>query len=291
MFLVMLFLYKKMSCPFNSTLNQEECDMKSRFLFLMAVLSSFMFFPGQSVFAEEVTKGTVTLNSKNHVVQFIVVRGYVQGLASARRIKPIDIEEVYFNSDRVGWLEASTAEGHFRPSTGKAVIKNTANNDTGQWTVELKSGEIIWFNLDFWEFVNKPAEQTEGLIKYGNYRHEIMAFSKAAKTVRINFNCNLLSGLVEYGINPSEVDRVVWNSDLVGWMDGSDTFALLQSTTGNLSSGNYFAVVENLPDWDRGNFSLRLLDGRHIWFNIDAWFFKGTAVTPDYAAGQIEYQL
>ncbi len=233
---------------------------------------------------QDMQGGKITLNDNTHVLEIDVSDGIIKGVINDADIHIADVDSINFNSDRVGWKENSVATVVFN-SSGKITIPNTASNDVGTWTLKLKSGNYAWFNVDQWEYAGKPWTKTaDNLIKYGSYTESTIEFTQPGQAV-INFGSNVLCGLMAYGVNPANVSWIQWNSDRVGWNDNSTAKGTLQTDAG----GSYFVVI-NVPNNDKGNFSVRLTNGQYVWFNIDMWIYS-TNVVIDHTTGQIEYVI
>jgi hypothetical protein len=242
----------------------------------------------QSATTTKSNKGIIVLRQGSQTVYFPTLRGYVLGVSGKKRIKPEDIKEIRFSSNRVGWGKKSVAVGPFNVTKKRAYIKvvgpncerlPTPNNDVGQWAVVLQNGKVLWLNLDQWKFSGLPAKRVKtsagaDLIQYGDYRQESMKFDPAQKSLRVDFNSNVLSGLMELGIDTTNVDRIVWNSDKVGWMDSSIMFTVLEQD----SCSRFFGNFSNMPNADQGAISVRMKDGSHIWLNTDMWIIQGGTI-------------
>lgn len=228
--------------------------------------------------------GRITLNINAHMLEIDVGDGIIKGVVNDVDIYVSDVDSVNFNSDRVGWKENSVAVAAF-DSSGKVTIPNTASNDVGTWTLKLKNGNYAWFNVVQWEYAGKPWIKTaDDLIEYGSYIDPTIEFAQSGQAV-INFGSNVLCGLMVYGVNPANISWIQWNSDRVGWGDNSTAKETLQVN----ADGNYFVVI-NVPDNDKGNFSVRLTNGHYVWFNIDMWNYSSNVVI-NHATGQIEYVI
>lgn len=237
--------------------------------------------------------GEITLNDNTQVIEFDLAGGIIKGVIHEGDIRPEDIESVNFNSARVGWKENSCSVALF--GNRKVELPNTPNNDQGTWTLKLKSGEYAWFNVDQWSYVGKPFVKTvDDLIGYGGFTPSTITFLTPDKAV-INFGSNVIYGQFIVGnsvgtsgpfIGPGGVVRIHWNSDRVGWNESSVVYGELQMDV----KGNYFAVIEGMPNNDKGNFSVLLSNGIFVWFNIDKWIYSTNAVL-DHTAGQIEYNM
>lgn len=236
--------------------------------------------------SQDMHGGKITLNDNSHILEVDVKDGIIKGVINDTDIRVADVDSVNFNSDRIGWKENSVVVVPFNLS-GNVTIPNTANNDTGAWTLKLKNGSYAWFNVDQWEYTGKPWIKTaDNLIKYGSYTESTIEFVQPGQAV-INFGSNVLCGLMAYGVNPASVSWVQWNSDRVGWNNNSTAKGELQVN----ANGNYFVVIV-VPNNDKGNFSVRLISGQYqyVWFNIDMWTYSTNAVL-DRSAGQIEYVI
>jgi len=231
--------------------------------------------------------GKITLNDNAHVVEFDLASGIIKGVVHDADIHPLDVDSVNFNSDRVGWKEDSVATVKFDfDSTGKITIPKTANKDVGTWTLRLKSGEFAWFNIDQWDYAGTTWLKTSNdLIQYGSLVKASIGFVAPGKAV-IKWESNVLSGLMNFGVNPIDVVAIRWNSDRVGWNENSTVYGTLQLD----GLGDYFTEINGLPNNDKGNFSVVLKSEQVIWFNIDMWSYASNVVV-DKAAGQISYIL
>lgn len=231
--------------------------------------------------------GKIILDGNTQTVEFDIADGIIKGVIYDGDISLADVDSVNFNSDRVGWGEKSTAVAKFDVS-GIVNLPNTANNDKGTWSLKLKSGKYAWFNLDKWTYVGKPFVRIGDAISYGGFTTASIDFTAPNKAT-INFGSNTISGrFVNNGviINPADVFYVQWNSDRVGWNEAN---SLIHGALQLDANGNYFVVIEGMPNNDRGNFSAFLRNGTFVWLSLDnGWVFSSNAIVAEW---QIEYKL
>lgn len=244
----------------------------------------------QSVEAAPLIKKSIFFGTESHFIKFKVKKKCLAGLTRTDILLQ-DVESVRFNSDRVGWLENSTARGTL-DIRGKCVtISGTANNDVGLWSVHTKDGRYAWLNLSQWALpagmTIVTAEDGGGMVSYGNYTQQAMVFESALSRMTINFNANRLAGLMKYGVDPSQVDLVIWKGDNAGW-EGHGTKYTTLSQDGN---GNWSATIVGMHSSDAGNLVLLLKNGTYIWANIDEWTFGGASVNLNLNRGVIEYTM
>lgn len=246
--------------------------------------------------AAVVRKGTITTQATTHRMKFQLSNGYLAGLTLGD-ILPADVCDVRFNSNRVGWMEHSIALGNMNPRSRSVTIYGTANNDRGLWSVHTYDGRTAWIIAEMWTLPRGASinclDDGSKLVEYSDKRKlgffdEEMTFDKASYTLSLDFNANVLGGLMELGVNPKDVARVVWNSDTVGWKEASCVFTELQY---NRRLNLWYAVLEGIPETDAGNIALELLDGSWVWVNIDEWLFDGARINLNYQRGVIEYHM
>ena len=225
---------------------------------------------------------SIALSEAGHAVTFDLSSGAVKGFISDVPIYPQDVKAVAFNSARVDWGLDSTAFGQI-DADGVATIEGTANNDKGNWCLVLMDNSVIWFDIEGnYSISGLPWEIVGDQIVYGGFREakiELVAPGKA----RVHFGSNLLSGLMETGIDPSGVLSARWNSNKVGWGESSTAISTLQVD----ENKDLFFTVD-IPSADLGNFSLVLSDGTVVWFDVEAWIC-GSGVTVRHDIGQIEF--
>ncbi len=203
----------------------------------------------------------------------------ISGLS--QQVNLSDIVHIQWNSDRVGWRNQSIAYGKIVSSGGKysATINRIPHNDIGNISVLLTNGSFIWLSYSQWKIIG--AELTrDNLLKYGTYSKPELLFS--TNHIAVEFNDTMLIGLSEYGIDPSDVEWVQWNSDRVGWDGQSTATAPLEK---NMQTGFFSAYIE-IPNNDIGVLSLILEDGTEIWFSYDQWDISNAILTED---DELEY--
>lgn len=86
-------------------------------------------------------------------------------------IFPEEVSEIIWNSDKVGWVDASTARGKvMKNDLGHYYtdIENLPDSDTGTICAVLSDGSVVWLNVNWsWEYSsNVTVDAGAGLISY-----------------------------------------------------------------------------------------------------------------------------
>jgi hypothetical protein len=76
------------------------------------------------------------------------------GLMGQPKINPADIAVIRWNSNKVGWNENTSVTGVIWSTPGKftATLEGMFQSDQGNFSIKMKNGDVIWFNLGLWKF-------------------------------------------------------------------------------------------------------------------------------------------
>lgn len=212
--------------------------------------------------------GTILIEDSSHSIQFNLDTGKYYGLADkdgSYDVDPSNIEKVCFNSNRRGWTDKSVSCAPV-DANHRVTLPKSCNNDQGTWSVKLRDGRWLWFDLTSDEaFSRKGFSSTllpNGLVSYGvtGYQSSQVTVAAGGK-LRIDFGSNCLTGFGK----PLEVEDLlfVWNSDKSG--AGGQSGWGLNSITGSIKQGYldwnpeknaFFVEFTGLACSDHGNITV-----------------------------------
>ena len=246
--------------------------------------------PGPNPDPVPIQENKVVFSDDYQIISFDLSEGFIKGVFYPAIIYPEDVEAVVFRSDRVGWVN-SNAQGLLDINTGKVKIIGTANNDKGNWVLKLIGGNEAWFDIDAWKYEGKAYQIVSGLVQYGDYKPSAINFNPSSvnpgyAVCRIDFGSNLIIGFIGNRIDPTTIEKIIWNGNL-GWTDSSPAWSILQID----SNGNYYAEIEIPIASDKGTLSIKLADGTFSWLDMNYNWTYGPSAIVNPSAGQIEFTL
>lgn len=248
---------------------------------------------------------TVYLTKQN--IKFPTKNGRVIGLVMEQEEafpKPSEISEVLIESDRTGYGDACVARGSFDAATLRALVP-APNNGRELVRVKLKSGEYRYVNQDYLtliyakSLVDKlppPVKLKSGYVQYGKYQKELLQFVAENRSLRVRFNSNWVSGIIidgkeVFNLPVTDIEVVVWQSQVSGWENSTLRAPLVQKTTGQ----NIIGVIANMPEGDWGYVSFKIKSGTYAgklaWINAARWNTTGAVSHINKQTGEVSYDF
>lgn len=224
--------------------------------------------------------GTIVFNPLTGEAEFAFLaddRGLLRGIDSTLGIRPVDITDVVFSSNRSGIDDNCFARGGRLDSSNKVRVSGLPNNDSGV-TPKIKAGSsFIPLKLSNWRlqgFGSSPLISADGhSFAYGTQAEtklEVSRSSNGFSSIKVNFGSDRVSGLPPgintFGLTPQSV-RLITTA-------GGQTLAPIQRDN---SSGNLSAVIDTGVVTLDGDLSVVFSNGLAAPLNFDdssVWKFN-----------------